>query len=301
MDTALQRGAAAASASYIIWGLLPIYWKALKVVAPFEILAHRMAWSMPFAILFLYLLGRGRPMIDLHNKQALGFSALSSSLLAVNWLIYIWAVNSGYILEASLGYYINPLVSVCFGMVFMQERLRSAQVVAVILAGLGVIYLTFVYGRFPWIGLALAITFGIYGLLHKKISIGPLHSLHLETLIFFVPATLFLVYLEWRGTGVFMHGDWSTTTLLIGTGLITTVPLLLFGYAAQKIPLILLGILQYTAPTLNLLLGIFVYGEDFPASRMIGFMLVWSGLAVFLAEGIVRRTLYRRRIPAGGK
>ncbi len=300
MDTALYRGAAAATISYIIWGFLPIYWKALEVVAPYEILAHRMAWSMPFAILFLYLFGRGRPMIDLHNKQALAFSALSSSLLAINWLIYIWAVNSSFILEASLGYYINPLVSVCFGMVFMQERLRPAQVVAVILAGLGVIYLTFVYGRFPWIGLSLAMTFGVYGLLHKKISIGPLHSLHLETLVFFVPATLFLVYLEWRGTGVFLHRNWSTTTLLIGTGLITAVPLLLFGYAAQKIPLTLLGLLQYTAPSLNLVLGIFVYGEDFPASRMIGFMLVWVGLAVFLAEGIARRTRPGRKVPAGG-
>jgi chloramphenicol-sensitive protein RarD len=296
MNSQLRRGMVAASVSYLIWGILPIYWKTLGHVPAYEILGHRMAWSLPFVVLFLVLSGQKKALLQLRNRRTLIISAGSAALLSVNWFIYIWAVNAGYIVETSLGYYINPLVTVGFGVFFLKERLRGGQVAALGLAAAGVVYLTLVYGTFPWIALALAMTFAVYGLIHKKIQIGPMKSLYLETVIFFLPALALIIYLGRDGSSGFLHGDMRTMVLLAGTGLITTVPLLLFGYAAQKIPMFWLGILQYTAPTLNLLIGVLVYGEEFPFSRLIGFLLVWSALAVLMAEGIFQRVRQQRNI-----
>ena len=296
MSSQLHRGMVAASVSYLIWGILPIYWKALDHVPAYEILGHRMAWSLPFVVLFLVLSGQKNALLQLRSRRTLSISAGSAALLSINWFIYIWAVNAGYIVETSLGYYINPLVTVGFGVFFLKERLRGGQVAALGLAAAGVVYLTLVYGTFPWIALVLALTFAVYGLIHKKIQVGPMKSLYLETMIFFLPALAFIIYLGRDGSSGFLHGDLRTMMLLAGTGLITTVPLLLFGYAAQKIPMFWLGILQYTAPTLNLLIGVLVYGEEFPFSRMIGFLLVWSALAVLMAEGIVQRARQQRNI-----
>jgi chloramphenicol-sensitive protein RarD len=296
MSSQLHRGMVAASVSYLIWGILPIYWKALDHVPSYEILGHRMAWSLPFVVLFLVLSGQKNALLQLRSRRTLSISAGSAALLSINWFIYIWAVNAGYIVETSLGYYINPLVTVGFGVFFLKERLRGGQVAALGLAAAGVVYLTLVYGTFPWIALALAMTFAVYGLIHKKIQIGPMKSLYLETMIFFLPALAFIIYLGRDGSSGFLHGDLRTMMLLASTGLITTVPLLLFGYAAQKIPMFWLGILQYTAPTLNLLIGVLVYGEEFPFSRLIGFLLVWSALAVLMAEGIVQRARQQRNI-----
>lgn len=294
------RGMAAASLSYTIWGFLPIYWKALSDLPAYEILGHRMAWSLPFIMVFLLLSGQRISLGQFRDRRALIMSAASAALLSVNWLVYIWAVNTGYIVETSLGYYINPLVTVGFGVIFLGERLRSGQIAAILLAGAGVVYLTVVYGRFPWIALTLAMTFAIYGLFHKKINIAPLKSLYLETLLFFLPASALIFYLGRDGSSGFVHGDIATMILLAGTGLVTTVPLLLFGFAAQNIPLFLLGVLQYTAPTLNLLIGVFIYGEEFPLSRMIGFMLVWGALAIFMLEGILRMSRQRRSLAVAG-
>jgi chloramphenicol-sensitive protein RarD len=294
MGSELSRGMVAATLAYVIWGMLPIYWKSLGGLPAYEILGHRMAWSLPFVILILLFSRRRVSLRQFEDRRAIRFSAISSTLLAVNWLIYIWAVNAGFIVETSLGYYINPLVSVAFGGFFLKERLRTGQIGAILLALAGVVYLTFVYGRFPWITLAMAMTFAVYGLLHKKISIAPLKSLYLETLIFFLPALLLIIYLGKDGNSGFVHGNTATMVMLAGTGLVTTVPLLLFGYAAQIIPLSLLGILQYTAPTLNLLIGVFVYGEEFPVSRMIGFVLVWSALLVFICEGLMQKARQRQ-------
>lgn len=296
MSSQLHRGMVAASVSYLIWGILPLYWKALDHVPAYEILGHRMAWSLPFVVLFLVLSGQKNALLQLRNRRTLSISAGSAALLSINWFIYIWAVNAGYIVETSLGYYINPLVTVGFGVFFLKERLRGGQVAALGLAAAGVVYLTLVYGTFPWIALVLALTFAVYGLIHKKIQVGPMKSLYLETMIFFLPALAFIIYLGRDGSSGFVHGDLRTMMLLAGTGLITTVPLLLFGYAAQKIPMFWLGILQYTAPTLNLLIGVLVYGEEFPFSRVIGFLLVWSALAVLMAEGIVQRARQQRNI-----
>ncbi|MBT8353538.1 MAG: EamA family transporter RarD [Desulfofustis sp.] len=299
MSSQLHRGMVAASVSYVIWGVLPIYWKSLDHVPSYEILGHRMAWSLPFIVLFLVLSGQNKALLQLRNRRTLGISAGSAALLSVNWFIYIWAVNAGYIVETSLGYYINPLVTVGFGVVFLQERLRGGQIAALGLAFCGVVYLTLVYGNFPWIALALAATFAVYGLIHKKIRVGPMKSLYLETIIFFLPALVLVFFLGRDGSSGFLHGDMRTMVLLAGTGLVTTVPLLLFGYAAQKIPMFWLGILQYTAPTLNLLIGVLVYGEEFPFNRLIGFLLVWSALVVLMAEGIVQRARQQRSIAVG--
>jgi chloramphenicol-sensitive protein RarD len=289
----------AASVSYLIWGILPIYWKSLDHVPAYEILGHRMAWSLPFVVLFLVLSGQNKTLLKLRNRRTLSISAGSAALLSVNWFVYIWAVNTGYIVETSLGYYINPLVTVGFGVFFLRERLRGGQIAALGLAVGGVVYLTLVYGTFPWIALALAMTFAVYGLIHKKIRVGPIKSLYLETMIFFLPALALIISLGRDGSSGFLHGDLRTMALLAGTGLITTVPLLLFGYAAQKIPMFWLGILQYTAPTLNLLIGVLIYGEEFPFSRLIGFLLVWSALALLMVEGIVQRARQQRNIAAG--
>lgn len=291
-----SRGIAAASGAYILWGLLPVYWKALKSVPAYEILCHRMSWSLLFMLLLMVVsrrLYRIRPLLQ--DSRVLRTFSVSSALLAVNWLIYIWSVNSGYIVEASLGYYINPLVTVSFGVFFLKERLRAGQWAALALAAAGVAYLTFVYGQFPWIALSLAMTFATYGLLHKKTSVASTDGLCLETLLFFPPAAVVLLWFEFKGTGAFLHTGSVQTLLMVGTGLVTTVPLLLFTYAAQKIPLSLLGILQYSAPTINLLLGIYLYQEGFPYSRMIGFVLVWSALALFMLEGVMFRARSRKR------
>jgi len=290
------RGVTAATGAYIIWGLFPLYWKMLGEVPAYEILCHRMAWSLVLMVCLLTLLGRLRALLPLlSDRRVLLTFLLSSTLLAVNWLVYIWAVNSGHIVEASLGYFINPLVSVLFGVYFLKERLRRGQVAALGFAAAGVAYLTFVYGRFPYIALVLAGSFGSYGLIHKKTSVLAAEALFLETLILFLPAAALLFWFEYQGVGAIFHTSVLTTVLLIGAGIVTTVPLLLFAYAAHNIPLSLLGILQYTTPTLNLLLGILIYGEEFPSARLIGFLLVWSGLAVYLFEGTVHRMCQKRR------
>ncbi len=288
-------GILAASCSYILWGILPIYWKALKAVPALEILCHRMFWSllMTFALIVL-LRRRGEFLAAITNRSHLRTYSLAALLLAVNWLIYIWAVNDGFILEASLGYFINPLITVLFGVFFFQEKMRIGQWLALVLVCLGVGYLTFYYGRFPWIALALASTFAVYGLLHKKASLPALDGLCLETLVFAIPAGGYLLYLNATASGAFLHGGLGQNLLLIGTGLITSLPLLLFGFAARKIPLSTLGLLQYSAPTINLIIGIFMYHEEFPQSRMIGFAIIWCALFLYLAEGLLVRNRARR-------
>jgi len=289
------RGIFAATSAYVIWGLLPLYWKTLEDLPAYEILCHRMSWSLIFMVILLLAFGRFRILLPLlKDKKTMLVFFTSSMLLGVNWLIYIWSVNNGFIIEASLGYYINPLVTVAFGVFFFGERLRFGQIAALCLAAVGVIYLTIVYGRFPWIALSLAISFAIYGLIHKKTSVASVEGLCLETMIFFLPAVGFLIWLGYNGHGAFLQGNLSESLLMIGAGAVTTLPLLLFSYAAHNIPLSLLGILQYTAPTINLLLGVFLYHEGFPQARMTGFILVWSALVVFMIEGAVYRSRHKR-------
>jgi len=283
-------GVLAAAGAYILWGILPAYWKLLAQVPAYEILSHRMVWSLLLTLGLIFLLGRSKAFwrAARERRNLLTFST-TALLLAVNWLLYIWAVNAGFIVEASLGYFINPMISVLFGTIFFRERLRPLQWAAIAFAVLGVLYLTFYYGQFPWIALVLAVTFAVYGLLHKKNSLAPLDGLCLETAVFFVPCLFFLLGLEYFQGGSFGHIGLSGSFLLAGAGIITTVPLLLFGYAAQKIPLSSLGLLQYLAPSISLILGVAVYGEDFSRQRMVGFLFIWTGLALYVAENMLCR------------
>lgn len=287
----------AAASAYILWGVLPAYWKLLQAVPAYEILCHRMVWSLLLTIGLVYLYGRQTAFRKAvrERRNLITFTA-AALLLTINWLLYIWAVNAGFIVEASLGYFINPLISVLFGMIFFRERMRPAQWVALLLAALGVLYLTVYYGRFPWIAMVLAVTFAIYGLLHKKNSMAALDGLCLETGLVFIPAVLFLAGLEVKQGGSFGHIGLSGSLLLAGSGIITTVPLLLFGYAAHNIPLSSLGLLQYLAPSINLVLGVFVYGEDFSRPRMIGFSLIWLALGLYMAENIFMRFRHGKKV-----
>jgi chloramphenicol-sensitive protein RarD len=285
-----HKGVIAATSSFLMWGLLPIYWKLLDAVPAYEILCHRMTWSLVVALVLLVVTKKMRGFLDLFTKKNIVYFLFTALLLSVNWLIYIWAVNSGYIVETSLGYFINPLVSVCFGVVFLKENIRVGQWISIIIALLGVCYLTWSYGQFPWVAVSLASTFAIYGLLRKITPVPSLEGLCFETVILFVPALGFLVYIDISGGGgALIHGGVRQTLLLVGTGLVTTIPLLCFCYAAQKIPLYLVGLLQYIAPTINLLVGVFLYHEAFPRERVIGFSIIWIALIVFVVEGLARQ------------
>ncbi|MHB9006249.1 MAG: EamA family transporter RarD [Limisphaerales bacterium] len=287
--SATSRGMVQAVAAYLIWGLLPVYWKALRGVPAPEILAHRIVWSLAFLGVIVLIRPEWAAVKGiLENRRARLLYGVAACLLAVNWLTYIHGVNTDRIVETSLGYFINPLVSVLLGVVFLGERLRRGQWMAVMLAAIGVAYLTVWVGRLPWIALVLAVSFGLYGLAKKKAPAGAVPGLIVETGVLFLPAAVGLVVMESWGTGVFGHGTGATRLLLVLGGLVTAVPLLLFASAARAVPLTTLGLLQYLAPTCGLLIGVWGYGEGFDRGRQIGFGLIWSGLGVYWLEGIWR-------------
>ena len=222
----------------------------------------------------------------MHNRRTMLIYTLAAVLLSLNWYTYIWAVNAGFVVEASLGYFINPLVNFLLGVIFFREKLRRGQIVAVVLAGLGVVYLTVSYGSLPWISLALAITFGAYGLIKKTAALESMHGFSLETIVLFLPALAYLIYRDATGVGAFVHQGLLVTTLLILAGPVTSIPLLLFGYAARRIPLSMLGFIQYITPTMQFLLGVFVYLEPFPQARLVGFSIIWLALLLYSLEGV---------------
>ena len=247
-----------------------------------------MVWSFLLVLLVVWAGKDWWTIIQtLLNPQVVAIYFLAALLLALNWLVYIWAVNSGYIVDASLGYFINPLVSVLLGVIFLKERLRPWQWVSVGLAGLGVLYLALSYGAAPWIGLTLAFSFGFYGFIRKKTRLRSLFGFTLETGFMFLPALVYILIQEFNGTGFFVQGSVSQTILLVLTGVFTAVPLVLFGAAAERIKLSTLGFIQYIAPTLQLLIGILIYGEVFTLDRLIGFGIIWIALAVFSVEGVL--------------
>ena len=278
--------------AYTMWGFFPIYWKLLKAVPALQLVAHRILWSFLLLFVFILVIGGWKNFRRTAFHRRIVFIYLVAAvLLSINWLVYVWGVNAGFVVETSLGYFINPLVNVLLGVLFLRERLRSWQWAPVGLATLGVAYLTLSYGALPWIALALAFTFGTYGLVKKIAPLNSLHGLTLETSILFLPALAFLVIEETSGQGAFLHIGAVENLLLVGAGLVTTVPLLLFAGAARRIPLSLMGILQYIAPTLQFLLGVFLYHEPFTHTQAIGFGIVWLALAIFWAEEwLSRRT-----------
>ena len=293
----MNKGILYAAGAYLLWGLLPLYWKALHDVPSSQIVAHRLVWSLVFVGLLLTArrnwgwLGKA-----IRQPRVLLIFALSGTLLTVNWLVYIWGVNAGFIVETSLGYFINPLVNVLLGYVFLKERLRPMQWGALAVALAGVLYLTFSYGAFPWIALTLAFSFGLYGLIRKTAALNSAEGLFVETAVLFLPALGFLLFHELRGTGALGHVDGLTTLLLIGAGAVTSIPLILFAAGARRVTLTTLGLLQYIAPTMQFLIGVLVYGEPFGVGRVVGFGLIWAALVLYTAESLMNRR--RQAIPA---
>ncbi|MDG2523784.1 EamA family transporter RarD [Stenotrophomonas sp. HITSZ_GD] len=299
-DTALRQrrqGVAITAGAFVIWGLFPVYWHLLKAVPSPLIIAHRIVWSTLLVVGWLLLTTRLAWLRRIAAQpRALGLLALSGLSIGFNWGLYIWAINAGHVIESSLGYYINPLVSVLLGVVVLKERLRGLQWVAVGCAALGVAWLTWAAGAPPWIALGLALSFGLYGLLRKIVAVDAVAGLGVESLYLFLPALGFVLWSEQGHGGGFLQG-WSLRDdlLLAFGGVVTAVPLIAFAYGVRRIPLSLVGILQYIAPTLQLLLGVWVFHEVFDPQRAVGFVAIWIGLALFLGEGLWQS---RRRAPA---
>lgn len=300
-----RQGVALALGAYGIWGLFPLYWKLLQGTGALELIAHRVVWSA--LLVFLILAVQRRPSLPgVRSLRTLGFGLLAGLLVGTNWLLYVWAVNAGRIVETSLGYYINPLFSVLLGTIVLKERLRHLQWVATGLAALAVLWLTLGFGEFPWIALGLAGSFGLYGLAKKQTQLDPVQGLGVETFSLFLPALGFLIWLGVTGQGSFLNhavsgmsgpatsaaawavGPSATRDLLLaGAGIVTTVPLLLFAGASQKLPLWLMGVFQYLTPTSQLLLGLLVFHEDFGPRQILAFGLVWIALALFALESFI--------------
>lgn len=280
------KGAAFTAGAYILWGILPIYWKLLEDVPAAEVLAHRIVWSFVFLLALLTVTCKlqvfTREVLKLirQPRKLLGIF-IAAVILNINWGTYIWAVNHDHIIQTSLGYYINPLVSVMLGIIVLKERLSFWELVAFLLAVVGVLNLTIHYSAFPWVALTLAITFGIYGLFKKVIDIGAITGLTLETLLTCVLAFSYLIYVHNIGNGAFHFSMSATTLFLIGAGIVTAIPLLLFAGGTRRLPLYIIGFLQYISPTMTLLLGIFVYHEPFTRAHLLSFMIIWAGLILF--------------------
>jgi chloramphenicol-sensitive protein RarD len=285
-------------AAYTIWGLVPLYWKLLKHVPAIQVLSHRIVWSLAFLAILVAGRHRARSALANVSRPVVGLYAIAAALIAVNWFLYIYAVNAGFIVETSLGYYITPLVNVLFGVLFFHERMRPAQWVAIALATAGVLELTYAYGSLPWIAFGLAASFGTYGLVKKKATLDPLEGLTLETGILAPLAILYLLMLHQTGEGAFLCTGATSDALMIGGGLVTTVPLLLFAAAVRTVSLSVIGILQYIGPTLQFLLGVFVYDEPFSRLQLIGFSIVWTALAVYAGDSLRARRLGGAVMPA---
>jgi chloramphenicol-sensitive protein RarD len=282
-----KKGIVSALGAYLIWGLFPIYWKLLKHVPATQLIGHRIIWSFILLALFLLITRKSTELYALvSRRRVLSIYFVAALLIGFNWFIYVWAVNSGYILEASLGYFINPLFSVLLGVIFLRERLRFIQWISVGLATVGVVHLALEYARPPWIALGLAFTFGCYGLVKKKAPLGPIHGLTLESGILFLPGLVFLGYQEWIGRGAFLHTGFGADLLMAGSGLITAVPLIMFSYAVQRAPLTTIGLMHYITPTCQFFLGVLVYREVFNRDQAFGFALVWAALAIFCVESL---------------
>ncbi|MEV4242870.1 EamA family transporter RarD [Streptosporangium canum] len=290
-----RRGVLYGIAAYTMWGLFPLYWPLLKPAGALEILAHRIAWSLVAVVAILAVRRHWSWFRELmRTPKKVGLLALAAAIVTVNWGVYIYAVNTGHVVESALGYFINPLVSVLFGVFLLKERLRPWQWGAVGLGTLAVVVLTLDYGRLPWIALVLAVSFGTYGLVKKIAQVGAAESLTIETLVLLLPALGYLVYLQGQGGATFGSLGAGHALLLAGGGVITAIPLLCFTSAAIRIPLTTIGLLQYIAPVLQFLVGVFVVHEVMPPSRWAGFAIVWLALSVFTWDSLRAARAARR-------
>ncbi|MEN1941424.1 EamA family transporter RarD [Luteimonas sp. MJ246] len=284
--------------AFVLWGLMPLYWHLLKHVPSLQVVAHRALWSALLVAAYLTATrGRGWLREVFSQPRLAGMLLASGLLIGFNWSLYVWAVNAGHVVETSLGYFINPLLNVVIGVVFLRERLLPAQWVAVALASCGVLWLTFNYGSFPWIAMALACSFALYGLIRRQAQVDAVAGLGVENLYLLVPAAGLLAWFELGGHGGFSDLRWGlgSNLLLVLGGALTALPLIGFAYAVRQVSLSTVGLLQYLAPTLQLLCGVLVFGETFDRDRAIGFSVIWIGLAVFAVDGFIRA---RRRVVA---
>jgi len=285
-----KRGLLLGTAAYLLWGVFPLYFPLLEPAGPVEILSHRIVWSaLIMALLVLVLHRRAQFRALVRDKRTFGLLCVAAITITSNWLTYIYAVNNDRVVEASLGYFINPLVTVLLGVVVLHEGLRLAQWAALTVGIVAVLILTWDYGHPPWLSLILAFSFGTYGLAKKAANAGAVETLALETLLLTPIALAYLTYLQTQGDSTFVNEGWGHAVLLVTTGLVTAVPLILFGAAAVRMPLVTLGLLQYLAPILQFLIGVLIVGEHMTQGRWIGFALVWIALVVFTAESLRHR------------
>ena len=277
------RGFAFALTAYLLWGFLPIYMKAVAHISPAEVIAHRIVWSLPLAGIVLIVLGRTQDIsAALRSPRMLAMGALTASLITVNWGTYVWAIGAGHSLDAALGYFINPLFSIFMGAVFLKEKLQPLQIAAIALAALAVAILALESGGIPWVALTLAVTWGFYALLRKTLPLGPNQGFFLEVLILSGPALLYILYLEFgSGEGHLFRTGAADTVLLLGCGIITAVPLMIYANGAKLLKLSTIGIMQYIAPTMIFLIAVFAFHEPLGTARMIAFPLIWAGLFLY--------------------
>jgi chloramphenicol-sensitive protein RarD len=280
----LSNGIVCGIGAYALWGLFPLYWKLLRHISAFELIGHRIVWSFFFLMLFIVFKGQWHHFYSSINRRNCAIYLVASFLIGANWVMYVWAVNAGHVVETSLGYFINPLLNLLLGFFVFRERLRPGQWLSIAIAATGVIYLTVTFGRVPIIALFLALTFATYGVIKKLAPLSSVPGLTLEIGLLFIPAVLYLVSLSVGGVLSFAQVGMSSQLLMVGTGVVTTIPLLLFASAAKAVPLTILGMLQYLSPTIQFLIGIFVFEEDFNSTRLVGFSLVWLALLLFSIE-----------------
>ena len=284
----MNTGILYATFSFFCWGLFPLYFHALGEVPALEILAHRMLWSLLFLCIVLTSRQQWKWLPEVLGKpRVLASFVASALLLTCNWFVYIWSVNNGHVIDASLGYFINPLINVLLGLLVLKEKLRRGQWLAIGLAACGVAWLTWQAGHLPWIALILGSTFGAYGLLRKTAALAALEGLSLETMILFPLALVYVLWLSWHGQNTFLNSEFNSTRwLLAAAGPITAIPLVMFAAGARRIPMSVLGLLQYLSPTMQMLLGVWFFHEAFSAPRLIGFGVIWTALALYVIEGL---------------
>ena len=270
--------------AYVLWGLFPLYWPLLKPASAYEIVAHRAVWTLVFCLIVLFFHKKLRQTFAQVKKVKIFFGLLATSaLISINWIVYIWATNAGHVVEASLGYYINPLVIIAFGVLLLKEKMRPGQWVAVGIATIGVAVLTIDYGRLPWIAIALALSWGSYGIIKKVLGLGALEGLTIETMLSFIPYLTFLLILESNGTGQFGN-NLGLSILMISAGAITAIPLLLFNGSTTRLPYTVIGLLQYITPTIQFSIGVWVRHEDMPTARWVGFIIIWLALGALAID-----------------
>ena len=273
--------------AYVLWGLFPLYWPLLKPATSPEIVSHRAVWTMVFCFVILAITKSLKTTLATFKRPKVAAKLFTASILvSINWLIYIWATNNGHVVEASLGYYINPLIAITFGILLLKERMRPLQWVSVSIATIGVLVLTIDYGRLPWVAFGVALSWGTYGLIKKQLNLGAVEGLAIETLIAFIPYCAYLVFLGSTGEGQFGQGV-SVTILLISAGAVTAIPLLMFNASTTRLPLTTIGLLQYITPTLTFIIGVWVNHEVMSTARWVGFFVIWIALFV-LAYDLVR-------------